>query len=502
MKKNWLRMLSVLLCLTLCFGLFGCGGGGEEGGEGEVKDSVVIATTVDLKNLDPMGNWNGNAYHIYWTAYDRLLEYDYETGEFKPGLATKWETSEDGMEYTFYLRDDVVWHDGTPFTSKDVVYTVQRGIETANGNYPKVSHAEAIDDYTVKFIMLEPNSLVMDKQWIGDSAVIKEGSGDTIGTTVNGTGPYKVKEWRIGEHLILEANPDYWGEQPQMKEIKFVCYPDDSARLMALQAGDIDICAIGTASVKAALEDENLQVVSGQGTFLRYLAFNHGNEYLSNKLVRQAISHAINKEDILNGALEGLGVTADALIPTTVGGHNADVTGYEYDVEKAKALLAEAGYPDGFEIELTYTSPGYDIYAQIIQANLKEIGITVKLDGKENAAAGEKINAAQHEMALSGRGASDGNYYVNVMHSSHLTDGRNQLNLNDPAIDELLNKVFVTEGEERVAVYKEAQVVAHEEAVVVPLVVANNYYAANKNIEGLGVIPTGGNDFRFLKWAE
>lgn len=501
MKKNWLRMLSVLLCLALCFGLFGCGNGGE-GGEAEVKDSVVIATDVEIKNLDPMGNWQGAAYYVYWTCYDRLLEYDYETGEFLPGLATKWEKSEDSMEYTFYLRDDVKWHDGTPFTAKDVVYTVQRGIETQNGNYPKVSHAEAIDDYTVKFVMLEPNSLVMDKQWIGDSAVIKDGSGDTISTTVNGTGPYKVKEWRIGEHLIMEANPDYWGEVPEMKEIKLVCYPEGSARLMAVQAGDVDIATIPAANVKGAMEDENLNVVSGPGTYLRYLAFNHGNEYLSNKLVRQAISHAINKEDVLTAALEGLGVTADALIPTTVGGHNDAITGYEYDVEKAKALLAEAGYPDGFEIELTYTSPGYDTYAQIIQSNLKEVGITVKLDGKESAAANEKINGGQHQMALTGRGASDGNYYVTIMHSSHLTDGRNQLNMSDPAIDEVLNKVFVTDGEERIAVYKEAQQIAHDEAVIVPLVVANSYYAANKNIEGLGVIPTGGNDFRFIKWAE
>ena len=501
MRKNWLRMLSVMMCFLMVFGLMtGCGGTATD--EGTAEKQVVIATDVELKSLDPMGNWSGACYFIYWTCYDRLLNYDYETGEFQPGLATSWEMSEDGMEYIFHLRDDVKWHDGTQFTAKDVVYTVARGIETSNGNYPKVDHAEAIDDYTVKFVMQEPNSLVMDKQWIGDSAVIKDGSGDTIATEIMGTGPFKVKEWRIGEHLIIEANPDYWGEKAQVQEIKFVCYPEASARLMAVQAGDLDITSIAAANVKAAMEDENIYVVSAPGTYLRYVALNQGNEYLSNKLVRQAINHAINKEDVLTAAIEGMGVTADAIVPTTVGGHNPDIEGYEYDIEKAKALLAEAGYPDGFEIELTYASPAYDLYAQIIQANLKEAGITVKLDGKESAASSEKINAGQHEMALSGRGASDANYYVNVMHSSHLTDGRNQLNMNDPEIDALLNKIFVTEGEERDAVYKEAQVVAHEEAVIVPLVVANNYYAANKDIEGLGVIPTGGNDFRFIKWAE
>ena len=114
MKKNWLRMLSVLMCFLLCFGLFGCGGG-EEGGEGGNPDQVVIATDIDLKAVDPMGNWSGACYYIYWTCYDRLLGYDYETGEFLPELATEWSVSEDGMEYTFKLRDDVKWHDGTEF---------------------------------------------------------------------------------------------------------------------------------------------------------------------------------------------------------------------------------------------------------------------------------------------------------------------------------------------------------------------------------------------------
>lgn len=503
MKKNWLRMLSVLMCFLLCFGLFGCGGGGEEGGEGGNPDQVVIATDIDLKAVDPMGNWSGACYYIYWTCYDRLLGYDYETGEFLPELATEWSVSEDGMEYTFKLRDDVKWHDGTQFTAKDVVYTVKRGIETQCGNYPSVNYAEAIDDFTVKYYMNEPNSLVLDKQWIGDAAVIQDGCGDDVATNIMGTGAYKVKEWHIGEHLIIEANPDYWGEQPQIKEIKFVTMPEANARLMGVQAGDVNVASIPAANVKAALADENLTVYSQQSTSLHYLGMNHTNEYLSNKLVREAIYHAIDKQAIIDAALEGYGTAADCLVPPSIQGHNSDIKGYEYDVEKAKALMAEAGYADGFDLELTYKTGSYDVQAQIIQAQLKEIGINLTLDGKESAAAAEKINGGQSQMSLGYRGSSNADYYLNIMHSDRLTDGRNVLSFSNPEIDKAIDDAkVITDEAARIEAFKKCQQIAHDEIVCVPLYSNTIFNISQKNLAGVQLLPTSGSDFTGLYWVE
>jgi len=501
MKKNWLRTLSLVLCLALCFGLIGCGGPGEV--EEGNPEQIVIATDVDLKALDPMGNWSGACYYIYWTCYDRLLGYDYETGEFLPELATSWEVSEDGMEYIFHLRDDVKWHDGTQFTAKDVVYTVKRGIETQCGNYPSVSHAEAIDDFTVKFIMNEPNSLVLDKQWIGDAAIIQDGCGDDVATNIMGTGAYKVKEWHIGEHLIIEANPDYWGEQPAIKEIKYVTMPEANARLMAVQAGDVHVASIPAANIKAAQEDENLTIYTNQSTSLNYLGMNHSNEYLSNKLVRQAIYHAINKQDIIDAALEGYAVQADVLVPPSIQGHAKDIKGYEYDVEKAKALMAEAGYADGFDIELTYRTGMYDIQAQIIQAQLKEIGINVTLDGRESAAASEKINAGQSQLNLGYRGSSNADYYLSIMHSDRMTDGRNILNLSNEGIDAALDKAKTTiDTDERSQEYIKCQQIAHDEVVVVPLYSGTVFNISQKNLAGVQLLPTSGSDHRKIHWVE
>ncbi len=502
MKKNWLRMLSVMMCLLLCFGLFtGCGNSGEDEGDGEVKDTVVVATATDLKALDPMGNWNGADYYIYWTCYDRLLGYDYETGEFQPELATSWDISEDGMEYTFKLRDDVYWHDGTQFTAKDVVYTVQRGIETQCGNYPSVDYAEAIDDFTVKYVMLEPNSLVMDKQWIGDAAIIQDGCGDDVATNIMGTGAYKVKEWVIGDHLTIEANPDYWGGEPEIKEIKFVTMPESNSRLMAVQAGDIDVGNIAAANVKAASADDNIIVYSTQSTSVNFLAFNHTNEILSNKLVRQAISHAIDKESIVASQLEGYGAVVNTIVPSSIGGYNPDITGYEYDVEKAKALMEEAGYPDGFEIELTYRTGSSDLAAQVVQANLKEIGITVTLNGMESAAFTEYTNGNKTELCLTYKGSTNADYYLNIMHSDRITDGRNLLGLNNADVDELLNKSKkAADSETRNEAYKACQQIAHDEAIVVPLYTSTVFAAANKDLKGVQVLPTSGIEFSAMSW--
>ena len=502
MKKNWLRMLSVLLCLALCFGLFGCGGNGEEGegGDAEVKDSVVIATPTDIKAVDPMGNWDVGAYYVYHTCYDRLLNYDYETGELLPELATEWSVSEDGMEYTFKLREDVYWHDGTQFTAKDVVYTCHRGIETQNGNYTGVDHAVAVDDFTVKYIMGEKSSTVYAGQWSPDGAIIQEGSGDTIGTTINGTGPYKVKEWIIGDHLTIEANPDYWGGEPEVKEIKFVTMPESNARLMALQAGDIDAAAIDATNIKAATADENLTVLSTQGTSLHYIGFNYNNEILSNELVRKAIAHAVNKQDLIDAELEGYGAVQNSLVPPMINGHDSTITGYEYDVEKAKALLKEAGYENGFEIELSYRIGTHDAAAQVVQAQLAEIGITATLKGMESAAFNEYANNNQTEMCLHYRGSTAPGYYLRIMHSDRLTDGRNILGINRPDLDEAVDKAMYAVGDDHINGVKKAQQIAHEDCIVIPLYTATSFTVCNKDLNGVMVLPTGGNDFSNLSW--
>lgn len=501
MKKNWLRMLSVLMCFMLCFGLFGCGGGGEgEGGEDAVKDTVVIAAPEDIKSADPHADWSGIHYYVYWTCYDRLIGYDYETAQYQPELAKSWEVSEDGMEYTFYLRDDVKWHDGTQFTAADVVYTAERGIETSNGNFPSVKEIVAVDDYTVKFYMSEPNAVFLDKQWIGDAAIIQNGCGDTVATNINGTGAYKVKEWVVGDHMTLEANPEYWGGEPAVKEIKYVTMPESNARLMAVMAGDADAAAINPENVKQATTDENLTIGSEPSASINYLMFNQKNEIFQKKEVRQAVAYALDKEAILEAQVQGYGVINDTIIPSFIAGFNSEITGYERNIEKAKELLAQAGYPDGFSIELTTLTGQHDLAAQVIQAQLKEIGIEVSLKQLDRATFLEELSKQSLDFFLKDRGATNADYYISIYHSKNIENGKNWIYLQDPAVDEILDVISKSDGEAYAAKVSELQALMHEECYSIPIYSKNNFVASNKNLKGIGVIPTGGVDWSSMYW--
>lgn len=500
MKKNWLRMLSVLLCMALCLGLFGCGGGESGGGDDAVKDSVIIAAAEDIKAADPHSNWSGIHYYVYWTCYDRLIGYDYETGEYLPELAKSWDVSEDGKEYTFHLRDDVKWHDGTQFTAKDVVYTAERGIELSNGNFPSVNKVEAVDDYTVKFYLNEPNAVFLDKQWIGDAAIIPDGCGDIVATTINGTGAYKVKEWVIGDHMTLEANPEYWGGEPPVKEIKYVTMPESNARLMAVMAGDVDAAAIQPENVKQATTADNLDIGTVSSASIHYLMFNQRVEAFQKQEVRQAVAYALDKDAILEAQVQGYGEVVDSIIPSFVAGYKDDLNKYERNIEKAKELMAAAGYPDGFTVELTTLAGQHDLAAQVIQAQLKEIGIEVTLVQLDRATFLEAVSKQACDFFLKDRGATNADYYISVYNSANIATGVNWMGLQDPAVDELIQKITISDGETRAALLEELQVLINEECYSIPIFRKTAFVAHDKNLKGIGVIPTGGVDWSTMYW--
>lgn len=495
MKKKLSKICSLLLCFILCFGLLAGCGGDKSGSETEGKDEVVIATDTDLKALDPMKNWNSSCYYIYWTCYDRLVGYNEETGEFEPELAESWEISDDGMIYTFHLRDDVKWHDGSDFTAEDVKYTVERGIETGCGIYPSVSHATVVDPYTIEFHMLEPNSLLMDKQWNGDACIIQKDCGDDVAQNVMGTGAYKIKEWVTGDHLTIEANPDYWGEQPKVKTIKFVTMPEANTRLVSVQSGDVDAAPIPAANVKQASADENLTVLSKESTQVNYIGLNVNYEPLSNKLVRQAIAHALDKDSMIQAQLEGHGSVVNTMVPPMISGHDASIKGYEYDIEKAKDLLAEAGYADGFKLELSLVSGKHDLAAQVIQSSLKEIGIEVTLKPMDATAFNDYQNTNQAQMTIGYRSSSNADFYVKIMHSDNIEQGRNAVGYSDPEMDKLLDETYVAMGDERDAIYAEVQEKINDEAVVIPLYTSTVFAVVQKDLKGVDLLSTSGIDF-------
>lgn len=511
------RVFAMFLCLAMTLSFVGCSGntannGGSRGnnsgdstgsvngnGTSVDKDRIVIACD-DVTSLDPMKNWQLSAYYIYWSVYERLTYLNYETGEYEPELAESWEIAEDGLSIAFHLRQGVKWHDGKDFTSKDVKWTIERGIANGTGNYPGVDHVETPDDYTVVVYFSEPESVFMDKQWTGDCCIMPYGCDDSIAQHPIGTGRYKFKEWLSGDHITLEANADYWGEKAGVSELEFRVIPEASAKLIALQSGDIDIAPLQASDVKHVESDKNLLLKSNTSISVNSLGFNCENEYFRDVRVRQAVAYAINRQAIVDGVLEGYGIVMNTPVAVGKVGYYDGMEPYQYDPERAKELLAEAGYADGFTCELTIRDN--ELVAQLIQADLSAVDIKVTLNQMESSAFTEYTNAGNSDMLIRYRSGGAADTYVNWFESTAKGTGGNVFFYANNRMDELLKSSHTTmDLEARNKVYQEIQELSMEELPLLPLYAATVFTGQAVYVDGFTPDPEGCHDFRTVKIA-
>ena len=327
--------------------------------------------------------------------YDSLIFYNSITKEYEPKLATSWETIDD-CTIRYHLRDDVYASDGSKLTAEDVLFTFQMGLlddytHTVYSNYD-VDNFVIHDDFTIDIVTVKPYCLAFTllasaEFYIQSKSVCEANGGEQAmyKNPVNGTGPYKLVEWKAGERIVLERKDDYWGELPYYKTIEMYVISDSSARTLALQSGDVDAMQDLPAPMASQVEaDEHCEVLSVPSESCLFLGLNYSKEVFQNKLVRQAIAHAINKDAIVQIFASGFGTTVDILTPDA---HtfNVDV-GDDYkigfDLDLAKQLMAQAGYENGFTVNLLVPAM-YTKAAEVVQNNLEKIGITVELDVRE-----------------------------------------------------------------------------------------------------------------------
>lgn len=508
MKSKLTRCIALLLCSLMMLGAFAaCGqepveqpGQPDESSQSagsKVKEELIIAMNGDIKSLDPMKCWQTNAYFSYWSIYERLFYKNPVTGEYEPELAKSWDIAEDGSSYTFYLQEGVKWHDGSPFTAKDVKYTVERALELGTGNYPGVAGAEIIDDYTVKIVMTAPDSVFMDKQWTGDCCVVKDGTDEELTLTPIGTGPFKFKEWVSGDHITLEAFDGYWREQPGTKTVTYRIMPEANARLLALQAGDVDIAMIDATNVAQVTTDANLQVLSATSNVVHYLGFNCTRAPFDNELVREAISYAIDKDSIVTAQLEGQGVAAHSFVGRGMNGYYDSFEYATYDPAKAKELLAQAGYPDGFECSLVHNVSGWGLASQLVQANLADIGITVKIEPMESAAYSDYTKNGNADMFIGSRGGGSADSYLMMLDKDSVGAQGNVFFYANDEYDEMLTQSHLTiDNDARNEIYRKMQEHINEHTPMVPLYSPILFVGAHKNVKDVIVNINGAHDFR------
>ncbi|MEV7609899.1 ABC transporter substrate-binding protein [Microbacterium sp. NPDC089320] len=371
---------------------------GDDGGEasGDVDGTFVFAASSDPASLDPAFAQDGESFRVSRQIFEGLVGTEPGTADPAPLLAESWESSEDGMSHTFELKQDVTFHDGTPFNAEAVCANFDRwynwtglaASEAFGYYYNKLfkgyaeNPADAVyksctpdGDYSVTIDLNKPfagfvASLSLPSFAMQSPSALQEFGADEVSGSAEapvlseyamghpvGTGPYQFDEWAPGEQVSLKAYGDYWGEAGQIDEIIFRTIDDPTARRQALESGSIDgYDLVGPADTQA-LEDDGFTMVSRPPFTILYLAFNQALPELQDPKVREALSYAVDKDALISQVLPEGTEKAIEFVPDTVNGYNPDVTTYDYDPEKAKSLLAEAGYDEANPLKLTFNYP-------------------------------------------------------------------------------------------------------------------------------------------------
>jgi peptide/nickel transport system substrate-binding protein len=414
-----------------------------------------IALESDLTDLDPATSTAAVDNVIFSMVYETLVTWNRETLEPEPLLAKSWDITDDGLKYTFYLRDDVTWHNGDPFVAADVKYTVERIVneDLASKSFLlSIDNVEVIDDHTVVFNMSEPYSPMLlnapQVPMIQNQKFVEANDGATTRVTM-GTGPFMLKEWVADEVMRLEKNPNYWREGmdgeplPYLDGVDFIISVDETARMTDFLSGVMDmVLMVPEKDIGELMGNSSIELAGPQSVWFSSIFFNTELPPFDDKLVRQAFSWAVDRAEICEVGLFGYAApSAGAAFPDWHWSGNGPKVYDHRDIEKAKELLAEAGYPDGegFPEITIYAGAPYPsevTAAEMVAAYVSELGITAKVEATEWGAFLDNIFAYSYPIYVVGwlgTGDPDDVYY-NLFHSE---GPFNLMKYNSPEFDDL-----------------------------------------------------------------
>lgn len=449
---------------------------------------LVVVQSAEPPGLDPSATTATAATTIvHHNVLEGLVKVT-EDGTLVPALAESWSISEGATEYVFYLRRGVSFHDGRPFTAADVVAKFERAIDPTSGHtnqhyYSSIAAVEAADDYTVVFKLSAPDAELLYNLARPDSVIVPAGSYAQQPARPIGTGPFRFVEWARGSHVRLERFEHYWNpELPYLDGVTFRFITDASAQVAALLAGNVDAVA-GAATAEQALQVQRrpgFKVIEGPTTSTVVLAMNNARSPLNDVRVRQAISHAINRDEVVVGAEFGFGLPIGSHM-TPAEPYYADMTAvYPYDPGKARALLQEAGYGSGLRLTLSlphqYT---YTVRAgEIVADQLRRVGIEVDIELVEWATWLSRIfGEAEYDLTIIGHAEPmDIGIYANPSY---------YFRYDSPVVRELLQAARQTGDEhERADLYRRVQAQLAEDAVNAWLYARPYFVLSRANVHG------------------
>jgi dipeptide transport system substrate-binding protein len=495
--------------------------------------TLVYCSEGSPENFNPQINTTGTSFDAAYPVFNRLVEFEAGSTNVVPGLAEKWDVSDDGLTYTFHLRKGVKFHSNKSFKptrdfgADDVVATFNR-MWKADDPYAKVSggaydyfndmgmpdllkSVEKVDDNTVKFTLNKPEApfianLAMDFAAIHSKeymdAMQKAGTPEQVDQAPIGTGPWTFVDYQKDAVIRYKANPDYFRGKQKIDTLVYAITPDATARMAKLQAGECHVAPYpNPADLDKLKADQNLQVLQQEGLNVGYLAFNTEKKPFDDKRVRQALNMAIDKEAIIKAVYQAAGKPAHNPIPPTIWSYNESIKPYPYDPKKAQEMLKEAGVTS-LNTDVWYMpvqrpyNPDAKKIAELIQADLSKIGITAELKTFEWGEYRKRLQAGEHQMGLLGWTGDNGDpdNFMGVLLScgSARPGGQNIAKWCNQDFTKLLDEARQTADQaKRTELYMKAQEIFHEEAPWFPIAHSVVYMPMSKKVVGYKIHPFG-----------
>jgi dipeptide transport system substrate-binding protein len=495
--------------------------------------TLVYCSEGSPENFNPQINTTGTSFDAAYPVFNRLVEFEAGSTNVVPGLAEKWDVSDDGLTYTFHLRKGVKFHSNKSFKptrdfgADDVVATFNR-MWKADDPYAKVSggaydyfndmgmpdllkSVEKVDDNTVKFTLNKPEApfianLAMDFAAIHSKeymdAMQKAGTPEQVDQAPIGTGPWTFVDYQKDAVIRYKANPDYFRGKQKIDTLVYAITPDATARMAKLQAGECHVAPYpNPADLDKLKADQNLQVLQQEGLNVGYLAFNTEKKPFDDKRVRQALNMAIDTEAIIKAVYQAAGKPAHNPIPPTIWSYNESIKPYPYDPKKAQEMLKEAGVTS-LNTDVWYMpvqrpyNPDAKKIAELIQADLSKIGITAELKTFEWGEYRKRLQAGEHQMGMLGWTGDNGDpdNFMGVLLScgSARPGGQNIAKWCNQDFTKLLDEARQTADQaKRTELYMKAQEIFHEEAPWFPIAHSVVYMPMSKKVVGYKIHPFG-----------